>query len=116
MTNMPFVKMLTELRGGEIEALASARLAEALAALAERGGEATLTLKLKIKRTEHGHIEVKPDLAVKVPEPKLKTAIFWLTEDGRLSRRDPGQADIEDVPGVKRPQTIEARFGVRAVD
>lgn len=113
MTNMPFVKMLTELRGGEIEALASEKMREMLAAIAEHGGKGTLAVSFEVSRTEHGHIEVKPKVKMTKPEPAMRKGIFWMTEDGELTRRDPNQADIEDLPGVKRPpRTIEGALRV----
>ena len=117
MTNMPFVQLMTELRRGDVEAEASEKLRELCRAVAELGGKGRLTLSIDIQRTEHGHVEVKADVALKVPKRKAKAGIFYLTQDGALSRRDPGQTDIEDIPGVKRPaQTIEGRLGMRAVE
>lgn len=103
MTNMPFVELLTVHRGGELEAACSEKLDEIGAAMRDHGGKASLTLKLDFKKTKHGHIEVDAKVTAKIPEPELRPSIFFMTEDGRFSRRDPSQTDIEDIPGVRRP-------------
>lgn len=102
MTNMPFVKLVTEHRGGDLEARCSDKLTELLEGLRDYGGKGELNLKLKFKQNKYGQVEVDADVKAKIPEPDVKGSVFFLTEDGELTRRDPNQADIEDVPGVKR--------------
>lgn len=105
--NMAFARLITEHRGGDLELAASEKLRLIIAALREYGGKGELTVKLKLSLTPHGMIEIEPTITAKAPEPDLKPSVFYLTENGELSRRDPGQMDIEDVLGVKRIRPAE---------
>lgn len=102
MTNMPFVKLVSEHRGGDLESACSEKMRAVIDAIREFGGKGELTLKLGFSMTEYGMLEVKADLKAKAPEPKLKSSAFFLTAEGDLVRHDPRQTDIEDMPGVKR--------------
>ena len=102
MTNMPFATLVTDFRGGELERACSEKLDLIAEALRDNGGKASLTLKLDFKKTKHGHIEVDAKTTAKIPEPEIRPSIFFMTDDGRFTRRDPDQTDIEDIPGVRR--------------
>lgn len=102
MTNLPFLKLIGEHRGGDLEAHCSAHLRVLLESLALYGGAGTLDLKLKFTLNKFGQVEVAAKVASKPPRQEPKPSIFYLTDSGELSRRDPAQADIEDIPGVRR--------------
>lgn len=114
MTNMPFSKLLTEFRGGELEESCSEKLAGIGEALRDLGGKASLTLKLDFKMTKHGHIEIDAKVTAKKPEPEIRPSIFFMTDDGVFTRRDPSQTDIEDLPGVRR--TLAPVSAIRAAE
>ena len=102
MPNMPFAQMLTDFRGGELERACSDKLERIAEAMRDVGGKASLTVRLDFKKTKHGHIEIDAKAVAKIPEPEIRPSIFFMTDDGRFTRHDPNQADIEDLPGVRR--------------
>lgn len=102
MTNLIFTKFLGEYRNGDLEASLSEHLDAIGASLRDFEGGASLTLKLNFKRDKHGAISIVSKVDAKLPKPELRPALFYLTQDGGFSRRDPAQTDIEDVPGVRR--------------
>ena len=67
------------------------------------GGD--LTLKLKFKVNKAGQLEVVPNLSIRKPDRALGTGIYFATDDGRLTRRDPHQMDIEDE--IERRRTFD---------
>jgi hypothetical protein len=83
-------------RRGELLRQGDEALREIVSAMAENGGDGELTIKLPFKRNKAGQIECTPKLAMKVPQRPMGTGIYFTDDDGRLSRRDPNQYDIED--------------------
>ncbi|EEX09606.1 conserved hypothetical protein [Ruegeria lacuscaerulensis ITI-1157] len=65
-------------------------------AMAETGGDGEITIKLPFKLNKAGQIECTPKITAKVPQRPMGTGIFFANDEGRLSRRDPNQFDIED--------------------
>lgn len=112
MTNMPFAKMLTEYRRGELEADLSRRLDAVLEALAEHGGKGEVSLKIRLQKTKHGALDVTATPSHRIPEPKMAPALFFQDADGNLVRNDPNQMDIEDQPGVRRSQGGLGRLSI----
>lgn len=94
--NLNFMQFLQAFRRGEVLAEADQQLRELVEAIDRTGAGGTLTLKLAFKVNKAGQIEVDPQVAIKAPKRALGTGIFYATEDGGLSRRDPRQMDIED--------------------
>ena len=90
-------------RGGRGELLADgdAKLSELVEAIQATGGNGSMTLKISLKPNKAGQIEIIPDLTIKKPAKALGTGIYFATDDGRLTRRDPHQMDIEDVIGSR---------------
>lgn len=116
MTNMPFVKMITEFRRGELEADLSARLVEVLEGLRDHGGAGEVSLALKIKRDKHGMVVVDAKVKSVVPRRAVGSSAYFMTADGELTRSDPNQTDIEDVPGVAPRPGPDRRMGFRLAE
>lgn len=94
--NLNFVGLLSSHRRGELVHEADDLLAEMVAAITEYGGVGELTLKLKVKRNEAEQLEIQPLLTMKKPRRALGMGIFYSSDDGKLSRRDPRQGDLID--------------------
>lgn len=102
MSNLKFVKFVTEFRGGALEAHLSKKLEQIGAGIAEFGGDGELTLKLKIKLTKFGTLDIAPKVDCKIPDKQIGPGVYWLDDNGEIVTRDPNQTDLEDIPGVSR--------------
>lgn len=75
------------------------RCSEQLAALV-RGVEDTgkagkLVITLEVKRGTKGAMLIRPDSAVKVPEPKAEPTMLWATPEGNLTLDNPKQQKLD---------------------
>lgn len=94
--DLNFLEFLQSFRRGELLHAADIKLQELVEAIAETGGTGSLSLKIKVKPNKAGQIEIVPDVQISKPTRALGTGIYFATDDGRLTRRDPHQMDIED--------------------
>ena len=94
--DLTFLTFLQSFRRGELIRQADDRLAELMEAICETGGKGELTLKFPFKVNDAGQLECVPQLTMKKPQPPMGTGIYFITEEGRLSRRDPSQLDMLD--------------------
>lgn len=97
-----FLEFLQGFRRGEILQSADDKLVELMTAIQQTAQGGSMTLKLAFKVNKGGQIEITPDLTMKKPTRALGTGIYFASDDGRLTRRDPNQRDIEEIPGVSR--------------
>lgn len=91
-----FLEFLQSFRRGELLADGDDKLNELMDAMSRCDGNGSMTISLKFTRNKSGQLEVTPGIAIKKPSRALGTGIYFSTDDGRLSRRDPNQLDIED--------------------
>lgn len=103
-----FLEFLQTFRRGELLHQADGRLTAVVEAMRETGGNGTLTIKLRFKMNKAGQIECIPDVAASIPMKPLGTGIYYASDDGKLSRRDPNQMDIEDEIDRRRIAAGEA--------
>lgn len=90
------INMLTLLqthRRGEILTEANAALPDVIDAIRQYGGKGKLTLTLSFKLEKGDQISLTPDLKTEKPRRPMSTGIFYATDDGTLTRRDPNQGD-----------------------
>ena len=90
------LELIQTFRRGELLSEGDSKLSELVEAMRTTGEGGALTLTLKFKVNKAGQLECDPTLALKKPSRALGTGIFFATDDGRLTRRDPNQMDIED--------------------
>ena len=97
-----FLAFLQGFRRGELLSQGDEQLEAVIAAIAETGGDGELTIKLPFKLNKAGQIECTPKISAKIPQRPMGTGIFFADDEGRLSRRDPRQMDIEDEIELRR--------------
>lgn len=99
---LSFLEFLQGFRRGELIGEADDQLHELMEAIRRTGGKGELTLKLPFKINDAGQIECIPQLSCKKPRTPLGTGIYYVTDDGRLTRRDPSQEDFFDELHARR--------------
>ena len=86
---------------------ALSELDEALSTLTQQcritGTPGKLTLVIKMKPVDAGGdmMEISDSITVSRPELPRKTALFYATDDGQLSRNDPRQPEIPGLAAVE---------------
>lgn len=91
-----FLEFIQSFRRGELLRHGDRELANIIEAISDTGGDGKLVIELPFKRNKAGQIECTPKIKATVPQHPLGTGIYFASEDGGLSRRDPNQYDIED--------------------
>lgn len=99
---LTFLEFLNTFRGGSLIEQLDDMLSEVVTAMNETGGDGSITLTLPLKRNKGGQIECTPKLKAERPRRAMGTGIYYATEDGRLSRSDPGQMDMLDELETRR--------------
>lgn len=102
---LSFLEFLQSFRRGELIAEANDLLGELMEAIRRTGGKGELTVKLPFKVNAGGQIECVPQLTLKKPRKPLGTGIYYVTDEGRLTRRDPAQLDLIDELEARRGRT-----------
>ncbi len=88
------METLTQLRKGMTVAELSIELAELVAAVKKTGKKGVLTFKLLVSPSGEEIVSVEDVIEVKVPKMPRKSTVFYTTEDHRLQRTDPNQAEL----------------------
>lgn len=101
-----FLEFLQGFRRGDLLREADGRLGELMEAIQETGGAGELTIKLPFKVNKAGQIECQPRVTAKKPLREIGTGIFYLTDEARLSRRDPNQLDMMDEFETRRDRGV----------
>lgn len=94
--DLNFLELIQSFRRGELLTEGDAKLTELVEAVSRLGSGGDLTLKMKIKVNKAGQLEIVPEITIKKPARALGTGIYFASDEGRLTRRDPNQMDIED--------------------
>jgi hypothetical protein len=94
--DLTFLEFLQSFRRGELLSEAGEMFDELMEAIRATGLKGELVLKLPFKLNNAGQIECVPKLDLKKPRRAMGTGIYYVTDDGRLSRRDPTQDDLFD--------------------
>lgn len=98
MPFQPFDKLLPQIRGGKaVDEITEAIQRTALAVNAT-GKAGKVVLALKFERQEEGQVSVDMDLRETVPVNRAST-LFFIDNDGNLSRRDPRQLTLAGLRG-----------------
>jgi hypothetical protein len=98
MAVRPITDVLRDLRYGEFLEELSDKFNKLVAAVDNNQKAGEITVKLKLKPSNAGTIEVTDDISVKAPVMAKGASLFFPTVEGNLVRNDPRQAEI---PGLK---------------
>lgn len=95
-----FVQTLDTLRYGELTSELDKNLRELVLACtgANKGGE--LVLKIKLKPTKSGAIDLIDEVSMKLPKQDKGTTLMFPTVEGHLQRNDPAQGELEGIRSV----------------
>ena len=102
---LSFLEFLQSYRRGELISEADDQFGELMEAVKRTGGKGDLTIKLPFKVNEAGQIECVPTVSCKKPRKPLGTGIYYVTDEGRLTRQDPTQDDLFDEVGARRERS-----------
>lgn len=91
-----FLELIQTFRRGELLNEGDAKLNELIDAIQRTGSGGDITVKMKVKVNKAGQLEIVPEITIKKPSRALGAGIYFATDAGRLTRRDPNQMDIED--------------------
>lgn len=104
--DLSFLEFLQSFRRGELLTAADEMLAELMEAIDRTGGKGEITIKLPFKPNDAGQIECVPDLALKKPRKPMGTGIYFVSDDKKLTRRDPAQEDLFDELEERRGRDV----------
>lgn len=90
------LQLLQTFRRGEILQEGNDALQDVITAIRQFGGKGKLTLTLNFKMEKGDQISLTPDIKTEKPRRALSTGLYFATEDGGLTRRDPNQAGMFD--------------------
>lgn len=93
---LSLLEFVQTFRRGELLAEADDAYQELMEAIRKTGLKGSLVINLPFKVNDAGQIECQPVIALKKPRRALGTGIYYVTDEGRLSRRDPAQDDLFD--------------------
>lgn len=79
--------------GGCLEELGR-ELRSVVAAVDSTGKPGSVTLKLTVKKRGRIQIDVVEQVSSVVPKPAVDPSMFFVTEDGSLSRQNPEQGEL----------------------
>ena len=94
------LQILMDIRGGQLANRLNEKFNEVLDGVRETAGVGTLTLKLKISPSKLGkggaviETKIEHDLKTTRPELQIGAGVFFVTEDGTLTRDDPAQTAL----------------------
>lgn len=91
-----FLEFLQSFRRGELLREANDQLEDMIRAVKDTGNKGSLTISLPFKINDAGQLECLPRVDSKLPRRALGTGIYFATDDGQLTRRDPDQVDMFD--------------------
>lgn len=89
----PFTGFLQEQRRGALHTELSQALADVCAAVVEHGKVGEITLKLRVKQTGD-MVQITDGLTIKAPQGEKAPSIFYVDENGNVSRTDPRQPEL----------------------
>ena len=98
------LRTLGDLRRGVFIDDLEREMAALVDAVRDTGRKGTITVKIDIGLASKGDamtLKIGDSISVKAPQPERGDTIMYATADGRLSRRDPRQMDLDDLKVVE---------------
>lgn len=94
-------------KGGKFLKACDNELRQAVQLTQERGGKATLTIKLVVKLAQGKQMVVEPSVCASVPKPMTLGRLMYAGEDGELLLDDPDQMTLDlDAPKKVVPAPV----------
>lgn len=89
--------VLSQIRGGSALYEAGQALQECVQATRDTGKPSKLTFSVTIEpdKTDETVVTLQPDITVKLPKKPKAKGIFFMDKNGRLTREDPRQIELE---------------------
>lgn len=111
--------VLSQIRGGYALNDAGKKLAELVKAVndTKKAGEITFTIKVAPDKNDDRIVTMKPSVKAKIPERGYSEGIFFIAPDGRLTKEDPAQIEMqlqrerEGVASLERSETALSQVG-----
>jgi hypothetical protein len=99
----PFAELLTVLDHGAAHAEASRAMHDLVAAVRDAGKKGTLTITLQVAPLKGSDSQVVVAAQVKSSPPKSEpsAAVFFIGDDGNLSRHDPRKLEMDGLRVVE---------------
>ena len=94
MNGQQFAEVLGQCRDGTFHEDGADELAELVAAVVQNGKPGTLQIALKVHPGPEGTVFMSVKINGKRPKAQTASTIFYITDDGSLSRRDPRQPEL----------------------
>lgn len=97
-----FINLLIELRDGQIAQDINEKFNEILAAVLRTAGKGKVTIEFLIEPAKMGtggaviEVGVEHDIKMKRPELRVGKAFLFVTPEGKLSRKNPDQIEMEN--------------------
>lgn len=110
--DVPFSQHLAYLERGALDAVATEKLRELVAAVMATGKKGSLTLKLELSKDNNTDtvVRVRGEVSTKIPAFDRPNSYLFGTFDGDLLRNDPEQGRLSLGPvEVPAPATTGAR-------
>ena len=104
--DLNFLQFIQTFRRGDLLDDCNQKLNELMEALGNTGKNGSFSLKFDFKHNKAGQLEVTPAASIKKPIRDVQPGIYFVSDDNRLTRRDPRQMDIEDE--IDRRRSMEA--------
>lgn len=98
MAVRPITDVLRDLRYGEALEEANTKFNELVKAVENAGRPGEFIMKIKLKPSTAGAIEVTDEITIKTPAEMKGTSLFFPTVEGNLVKNDPRQSEL---PGLK---------------
>ena len=107
---MHILKALSAMEKGRLVADLSDAVDKVVQASIETGKAGAITLKLKIKATDEESLVIEADLKETMPTPARGSNVFFVDEDGSLTRISPQQPSLFEIEksGEKTEERTEA--------
>ncbi|WP_421792793.1 hypothetical protein [Hyphobacterium sp.] len=97
-----FLEFFQNFRRGRLVGDAAEKMDELMEAMAATGGKGKLVIEFPFSFNKAGQLECSPVVKVTKPAAPVGTSLFFLTDENRLTRRDPNQTDLEDEIALQR--------------
>lgn len=98
-----FIDTIRQLQGGKVQTELSEKLNECVTAAKHHGKVAKIKVELTIQ-PDGSQVFITEKVDQTLPQKDRPKTLFWPTEDGNLSRKDPSNLEL-DLKSVQTPNT-----------